>query len=71
MADIATAERPATCLRLRAGEPFVGKQGLNYAPAISAETARASAIHMQLLTMPPGAAPRPTSTRRTRPRSMS
>jgi uncharacterized RmlC-like cupin family protein len=55
MADIATAERPATCLRLRAGEPFVGKQGLTYAPAISAETARASAIHMQLLTMPPGA----------------
>src|SRR5271163_3249863 len=55
MADIATAQRPATCLRLRAGEPFVGKQGLTYAPAISAETARASAVHMQLLTMPPGA----------------
>jgi uncharacterized RmlC-like cupin family protein len=55
MADIATAERPATCLRLRAGEPFVGKQGLTYAPAISAETARTAAIHMQLLTMPPGA----------------
>jgi len=55
MSDIATAERPATCLRLRAGAPFVGKQGLTYAPAISAETARASAIHMQLLTMPPGA----------------
>src|SRR5271166_89294 len=53
MADIATAKRPATCLLLRAGEPFVGKQGLTYAPAISAETARASAIHMQLLTMPP------------------
>jgi uncharacterized RmlC-like cupin family protein len=55
MSDIATAEHPATCLRLRAGAPFVGKQGLTYAPAISAETARASAIHMQLLTMPPGA----------------
>src|SRR5271163_588152 len=55
MSDIATAERPATCLRLPAGAPFVGKQGLTYAPAISAETARASAIHMQLLTVPPGA----------------
>jgi hypothetical protein len=28
MADIATGERLATCLSLRAGEPFVGKQGL-------------------------------------------
>jgi uncharacterized RmlC-like cupin family protein len=55
MADIATTERPAACVRLRAGEPFVGKQGLTYAAGISAETASASAIHMQLLTMPPGA----------------
>jgi uncharacterized RmlC-like cupin family protein len=45
MPDIAAAERPATCLRLSAGVPFVGKQGLTYAAAISAETARASAIH--------------------------
>jgi uncharacterized RmlC-like cupin family protein len=55
MSDIVTAKRPATCLVLRAGEPFTGKQGLTYAAAISAETAGASAIHMQLLTMPPGA----------------
>ena len=54
MPEIATAKRSATCLRLRAGEPFIGKQGLTYAAAISAETARASAIHMQMLTMPPG-----------------
>jgi uncharacterized RmlC-like cupin family protein len=54
MSDIATTERPATCLRLRAGKPFIGKQGFTYAPAISAETASASAIHMQLLTVPPG-----------------
>ncbi len=54
MSDSAT-ERPATCVRLRAGEPFVGKQGFTYAAAISAETAAASAIHMQLLTVPPGA----------------
>jgi uncharacterized RmlC-like cupin family protein len=55
MSDVATAERPAACLRLRAGEPFIGKQRFTYAAAISAETAAASAIHMQLLTIPPGA----------------
>ena len=54
MSDSAT-ERPATCVCLRAGEPFVGKQGFTYAAAISAETAAVSAIHMQLLTVPPGA----------------
>jgi uncharacterized RmlC-like cupin family protein len=54
MSDSVT-ERPATCVCLRAGEPFVGKQGFTYAAAISAETAAASAIHMQLLTVPPGA----------------
>jgi uncharacterized RmlC-like cupin family protein len=50
-----TIDRPASCACLRAGEPFVGKQGFTYAPAISAETVGASAIHMQLLTIPPGA----------------
>ncbi len=55
MTDIRTAERPATCFGLRAGEPFIGRQGFSYAPAISTETARAAAIHMQLLTIPPGA----------------
>ena len=43
------------CARLRAGEPFIGRQGFTYAPAISAETVGATAIHMQLLTVPPGA----------------
>jgi len=43
------------CKIVRAGTPFIGKQGFSYAPAISAETVGASAIHMQLLTMPPGA----------------
>lgn len=51
----ATLARPAVCALLRAGKPFVGKQGFSYAPAVSAETVGASAIHMQLLTMPPGA----------------
>jgi uncharacterized RmlC-like cupin family protein len=48
-------DSPAACACLRAGEPFVGKQGFTYAPAISAEAVGASAIHMQLLTIPPGA----------------
>jgi uncharacterized RmlC-like cupin family protein len=46
--------RPAVCKVLRAGEPFIGKQGFSYAPAISEETVGASAIHMQLLTIAPG-----------------
>ena len=50
-----TIRRKATCAALRAGEPFVGKQGLTYAPAISAETVGARGLHMQLLTIPPGA----------------
>jgi uncharacterized RmlC-like cupin family protein len=50
----AMPEQPAVCRVLRASAPFVGKQGFSYAPAISAETVGASAIHMQLLTIPPG-----------------
>src|SRR5580700_10076385 len=49
-----TLERPAVCAVLRAGTPFIGKQGFSYAPAVSAETVGTSAIHMQLLTIPPG-----------------
>ena len=52
--NTATLERPAVCAVLRAGTPFIGKQGFSYAPAVSAETVRASAIHMQMLTIPPG-----------------
>ena len=44
----------ARCAVLRASAPFVGKQGFSYAPAISAETVGAGAIHMQFLTIPPG-----------------
>ena len=52
-----STEAPAalpTCRLVRAGQPYQGKQGLMYAPAISAETVGAQAIHMQLLTIPPG-----------------
>jgi uncharacterized RmlC-like cupin family protein len=52
--DQGRAPRP-TCRTLRAGQPFVGKQALTYAPAISAETVGAKGIHMQLVNMPPGA----------------
>jgi uncharacterized RmlC-like cupin family protein len=51
------SEAPAanpSCRLVRAGEAFQGKQGLMYAPAISAETVGSQAIHMQLLTIPPG-----------------
>ncbi len=36
---------------MRAGDPFTGKQGLQYAVGISAESAGAQAIHMQLVTI--------------------
>jgi uncharacterized RmlC-like cupin family protein len=43
----------STCRLLQAGESFIGKQGLQYAVAISAETVGAQDIHMQLVTIPP------------------
>ena len=43
------------CRVVKAGAAFTGKQALSYQPAISAETVGARGIHMQLLTMPPGA----------------
>jgi uncharacterized RmlC-like cupin family protein len=52
-----TTEAPVArpdCRLVRAGQPFEGKQGLMYAPAISAEAVGSRAIHMQLLTIPPG-----------------
>ena len=42
------------CRVLSAGEPFVGKQGFTYAPAVSAETVKSLGIYMQLLTIPAG-----------------
>lgn len=44
-----------TCRLLRAQEAFTGKQGLQYAVGISAETAGATGINLQLVTIPPGA----------------
>jgi uncharacterized RmlC-like cupin family protein len=42
------------CRLVRAGKPFLGKQGLEYAVGISAESAGAEGIHMQIVTIPPG-----------------
>ena len=39
---------------VRAGPTFRGKQGHLYAPALSAATVGTQAIHMQMLTIPPG-----------------
>lgn len=42
------------CRLLRAGDPFIGKQGLQYQVGISAESVGAKGIHLQLVTIPPG-----------------
>ena len=44
-----------SCRKVRSGPEFVGKQGLTYAPGISAESAGSRGIHLQTLSMPPGA----------------
>jgi uncharacterized RmlC-like cupin family protein len=43
------------CHVVRAGDEFIGKQALRYAPGISAESVGAKGIHLQLVTLPPGA----------------
>jgi uncharacterized RmlC-like cupin family protein len=42
------------CRLVQPGQPFTGKQGLQYAVGISAESVGAKGIHMQLVTIPPG-----------------
>jgi uncharacterized RmlC-like cupin family protein len=44
-----------TCKTVRPGKLFEGKQALLYASGISAESVGAQKIHLQILTMPPGA----------------
>ena len=43
------------CRRVAAGEQFTGRQGLDYAVGISAESVGARHLHLQLVTIPPGA----------------
>lgn len=51
--DIDAGER--TCSLVQAGPAFTGKQGLTYMPGISAETVGSKALHLQMLSIPPGA----------------
>ncbi|MEA2755527.1 MAG: hypothetical protein QOJ54_1816 [Aliidongia sp.] len=46
---------PLICRVVRPGEAYVGKQNLPYNVGISSETVGARGIHMQLVTIPPGA----------------
>ncbi len=43
------------CRVVRPGETFTGKQELLYAPGISAESTGAKGLHLQMVTIPPGA----------------
>jgi len=45
----------ATCRVVRAGNEFIGKQQLAYQPGISAEATGSRHIHLQLVTLAPGA----------------
>jgi len=53
MDDQILEKSPPQCRLVQAGERFIGKQGLQYAVGISAETVGARGIHMQLVTIPP------------------
>jgi uncharacterized RmlC-like cupin family protein len=55
MPTTSAAQTAPTCRLVRAGDEFQGKQGLFYAPGISAETVGARGIHLQFVTLPPGA----------------
>jgi uncharacterized RmlC-like cupin family protein len=54
MAIETSPDAQSTCRLVRAGEQFQGKQGLMYSPGISAESANAKGIHLQIVTIPPG-----------------
>ena len=54
MADTSNHSGKPTCRTVRAGAEFTGKQGLRYAPGISAESVGARGIHLQILSIPPG-----------------
>jgi uncharacterized RmlC-like cupin family protein len=50
----ATMSQSKECRIVRAGAECTGKQALPYKPGISAESAGAEGIHLQLVTIPPG-----------------
>lgn len=47
-------EHAPACQLVQPGQEFIGRQGLPYRPGISAESAGARGIHLQLVTIPPG-----------------
>jgi uncharacterized RmlC-like cupin family protein len=53
MATDSSAQAALTCRLVQAGEEFQGKQGLMYAPGISAESVGSRGIHLQFVTLPP------------------
>jgi uncharacterized RmlC-like cupin family protein len=55
MSDSTGVITRAACRQIRGGAKITGKQGLDYTVGISAESAGSTGIHMQMLTMPPGA----------------
>lgn len=54
MTSQAPEDRSDGCRLVRGGEQYQGKQGLLYTVGISAETVGAKAIHLQIVTIPPG-----------------
>jgi len=55
MSDTTDVRTGSECRLVHSGQHITGKQGLEYTVGISAESAGSTAIHMQMLTMPPGA----------------
>ena len=49
-----TDDAKPTCRVIGAGEEVLGKQGHPHAPGISAQSAGAQGIHMQIVRLPPG-----------------
>ena len=49
-----TDDAKPTCRVIGAGEEVLGKQGHPHAPGISAQSAGAQGIHMQIVKLPPG-----------------
>ena len=52
--DMTTDDAKPTCRLVGAGEEFAGKQGHLSAPGISAQSAGAQRIHLQIVRLPPG-----------------
>ena len=51
--------RGETCVVVRPGDPYEGRQGLAYFEGVSAQSAGARALCVHLLTIPPGGAAQP------------